>query len=243
MLELNKTKYLDSNSILSYRLFLSLTEQFKSSLVKISKTVESSMITGIDNSSLIKNESDYMIELIRAYNFGVHLTLNGNELDIEAVSISSILYKTAQNLRKIAINYGVNVDLNFSGKHNLVLSNSEGLEASLMSLGIALIEALPGHNNNKLNIHLATHRCRYGIVAGIYIEDEFLTNDTLKKGRNLYGKVRQPLTNLSHSASAGVFIADNILSSLNLKLKTSHHKKLYGLGVVLSPISQLELIK
>lgn len=238
----NKIKHLDNREVLSYRLFLSLTEQFKNSLVQISKTAESTMISGIDNVALIKSTSDYMIELIKAYNFSVQLSIRGSELDIEPVSITSILYKTAENLKKIASNYGVDVNLNFSGKHNLILSNSAGLEASLVSLGIALIEALPSYRDNQLSIHLATHRCRYGIVAGIYMEDEYLSFDTLKKGRNLYGKVRQPLTNLSHTASAGVFIADNILNSMNLRLKASHHKNLYGLGVVLNPISQLELI-
>ncbi len=238
----NKNKYLSDRETLSYRLLLNLTDQLKKSLIQISKSAENSELTGVDKSLLIKSTSDYTIELLNAYNFGIKLAFEEIALDLEPISISAVLYSAANKLQSIAKSHGVEIDLNISGKKNLILSNYSGLEASLVSLGYSLIESLPSTETKKMKIYLASHMCRYGLVAGIYSSNNLITNEALKKGRKLYGIVRQPLSSFSHSPASGVFIADNILNNLNLKLKTSQHRHLYGLGVVLEPVPQLQLI-
>lgn len=242
MSRVDKNNYNESSS-LSPRLLLSLTEQIKFSFLQIARCSEAGLISGNNQLGVIQNISEYSLNLINAYNLGVQLILEDKQLEVEPVSIASILYKTAENLKSIASNYGVSLELNIDGRYNPVLTNEIGLQASLVSLGMSLIEALPGIENKQLKLHLASHRCRYGIVAGLYIDDQKVTNETLKHGRKLFGKARQPLTNFSHTASAGIFIADNILNSMDLKLKTSHHRKLFGLGVILQPINQLEFIQ
>ncbi len=243
MSRVNKTNYDNNFNSLSPRLLLSLTEQIKFSFLQIARCTDTSLLTGNNNLSTIKNISEYSLNLIDAYNLGVKLIMEQKQLDINTVSIASILYKTSESLKLIAYNYGVNLELDIDGKYNPILTNEVGLQTALVSLGMSLIEALPGIEEKQLTLHLASHRCRYGVVAGLYVDNKKITNEMLDHGRKLFGQAKQPLTNFSHTASAGIFIADNILNLIDLKLKTSHHRKLFGLGVILQPINQLELIK
>jgi hypothetical protein len=123
-----------------------------------------------------------------------------------------------------------------------VTANRRGLQAALVSLGFALIEALPTHDAPQLRLQLSAHRCRYGIVAGMYTEVQGLTTEALRQGRRLYGKARQPMTNLSPSSAAGVFVADALLHGMDSQLMVSKHRKLYGLGAILQPNAQMQLV-
>ncbi len=236
-----KNKYFNQREAYSYKLLLNLTDQLKNSLLQISKSTETSIKTGLENNFLIKSTSDYTVELLNAYSLGLKLAFEDIAINLEPISVSAVLYSTAEKLAAIAKNYDVDIDLNISGKNNLILSNYSGLETSLVSLGYSMIESLPSTDNKQMKIYLASHMCRYGLVAGIYTDSSALTNEALKKGRKLYGMVRQPLTSFSHTASSGIFLADSILNNLNLKLKTSQHRHLHGLGIVLEPIPQLQL--
>ena len=105
-----------------------------------------------------------------------------------------------------------------------------------------MIEAVGSQDDVKPSLQLATHRCRYGIVAGVYANNPNLTTDLLRQGRKLIGNARQPLVHLTYSAGAGVFIADSILKAMSLSLKASRHHSLYGLGAVMRGSRQLQLV-
>ena len=75
---------------------------------------------------------------------------------------------------------------------------------ALVSLGAGLIEALPALESPQLKLQLGIHRCRYGIVAGLYSDTEQLSTEALRQGRRMQGKVRQPVAGYSHTSGAGV---------------------------------------
>ena len=122
------------------------------------------------------------------------------------------------------------------------MAHRQGLQSALVSLGYSLIEALPSLDRPQLRLELAAHRCRYGIVAGVYCEADELTTDALRQGRKLYGRARQPLTGVSASSGAGVFVADALLHAMQSQLTVSKHNKLRGLGAVLQPSPQMQLV-
>jgi hypothetical protein len=105
-----------------------------------------------------------------------------------------------------------------------------------------VIEALPALESPQLKLQLATHRSRYGIVAGLYSDTPQLSKTTLRRGRRLQRRSRQPMTSLSHTSGAGIFVADSILQAMQLRLGASRHHRLYGLGTVLPLNNQLQLI-
>ena len=153
-----------------------------------------------------------------------------------------MFFQYTQQLGSLAKAYGVDLELNIAGKFGPVMAHRQGLQAALVSLGAALIEALPAQGNSQLKLQLATHRSRYGIVAGVYGDTKQLTNEALQRARQLQRISRQPLLNLTHTSGAGIFVADAILHAMNLSLKASRHHRLYGLGAVLQPNYQIQLV-
>lgn len=230
--------------ILSQQLLLSVAEELKLPLLQIGRQAEQALLTGTSDLATIQATADSALHLLDNYVLGVRLALEPEQLALETVSVSSVLYDTGQQLSTLAKAYGVGLELDIAGRYGPVLAHRQGLQAALASLGAALIEALPAQAqpNPQLKLHLATHRSRYGIVAGLYADTRQLANDALQGGRALQRHSRQPLMDFSHTSGAGIFVADTILQAMRLNLRASRHHRLYGLAIVLQPNRQLQLV-
>lgn len=231
-----------SSPILSQQLLLSVAEELKLPLVQIARQAEVGLLTGDTDLKQIQNTANTALNLLDNYALGVRLALDQTQLDIESVSVSSVLYDVGQQLDGLAKNYGVELELEIAGRFAPVMTHRRGLQAALVSLGAALIEALPAQEGSQLKLTLATHRSRYGIVAGLYSQTKQLSNEALHQGKELQSKSRQPLNKLSHTSAAGVFVADSILNSMELNLHASRHHNLYGIGTILKPSQQMQLV-
>ena len=230
--------------VLSEQLLLAIAEELKLPLLQIARRAELSILQSTtDELKEIQTTADMAIRLLDNYLFGARLALEEEyRLQMEPVSISSVLYDTGQQLDSLAKLYGVDLQLSLSGKFGPVMANRHGLQSALVSLGYSLIEALPNLGSQKFHLQLAAHRCRYGIVTGLYSEKEQLTAEALRQGRKLSGHARQPLVTLTHSGGAGVFVADAIFQAMDIELKPSRHHNLYGLGAILQPNPQIQLV-
>jgi hypothetical protein len=231
-----------SAPILTQQLLLNVAEQIKLPLLQIARQAEAGLLTGSADLAAIETTADTALRLLDNYVLGIRLSLEDSMLETEPVSISSVLYDTGQTLDALAKNYGVDLELSIAGRYGTVMANRQGLQSALVSLGAALIEALPALESRQLTLQLATHRCRYGIVAGLYSDTEQLTTEALRQGRRLYGRARQPLAGLTYTAGAGVFVADALLKAMKLNLQVSRHHGRYGLGAVLQPNHQMQLV-
>ena len=230
--------------VLSQHLLLSIAEQLKLPLLQIARQAELAQLSPLPaDLGRIQTTADMALHLLDSYVLGVQLATDERKLfETEPVSISSVLYDAGAQLAPIAKAYDVTLDLRLEGKYGPVMAHRDGLQSALVSLGYALIEALPSLDRPQLRLQLAAHRCRYGIVAGVYCEAEELTAEALRQGRQLYGRARQPLTGISASSGAGVFVADALLHAMQSQLTVSRHHKLRGLGAVLQPNPQMQLV-
>ncbi len=221
-------------------LLLSVAEELKLPLMQIARQAEQG---GADTAS-IRGTAEAALRLLDNYALSLRLQERPANLELEPVSVSSVLYDTGQQLDAIARNYGVELELNVTGRYGTVMANRQGLQSALTSLGASLIEALPALESPQLKLRLASHRSRYGIVAGLYTDTPQLTNTALRRGRRLQRQraSRQPLTTISHTTGAGIFVADTILQAMHLRLSASRHHRLYGLGTVMQPNKQIALI-
>ena len=234
----------DRHPALRQQLLLSVVEQLKLPLMNIARYAE---LVGRqpDAAELdtIKITADATLQLLDSYILGIQLAGQESEsFEIEPVSVASVLYDAGNQLQPIAKAYGVELDLQIDGKYGPVMAHRRGLQSALVSLGYSLVEALPAMEVPQLKLELSAHRCRYGIVAGLYCETEQVTTQALRLGRQLYGRARQPLGGISHTSGAGVFVADAILQSMKSQLTVSHHRKMHGLGAVLPLNPQLQFI-
>lgn len=233
-----------SGSRITQQLLLSIADQIKLPLVQIAQQTELAEIGITPDIKQIHTIAENGLRLLDGYSLGLQLTNKSMyELTPESVSISSIMYDATQQLDSYARIYDVQLKLNITGKYGPVLAHRQGLQSAIVGLASAFIEALPSHIETEQSvIQLATHRCRYGIVAGVYANIPELSSETLRKGRRLYGLSRQPLVEVSHTGGSGIFVADAIFKAMNLKMHVSRHQNLYGLGVVLNPSPQLSLV-
>ena len=227
--------------LVSQQLLLTIAEELKLPLIQIARQAEHGQLQGETDLKRMQATADTALHLIDNYVLGVRLSMEPQQFDIEPVSVSSVLYDAGQQLYGMAKNYGVELNLSIAGKYGPVMAHRQGLQAALVSLGAALIEALPALETPQLRLQLATHRSRYGIVAGLYAESNQLNNQALQNGRNLR-QSRQPLMGLTHTSGAGIFVADAILQAMQLRLRASRHNRLYGLGTVLQPTNQMQLV-
>lgn len=222
-------------------LLLSVAEELKLPLLQIAREAERGSAAPADLAR-IQATAESALRLVDSYTLGVRLALEPAELAFESIAVSSVLYDAGQQLAALAKNYDVSLELEIAGRFGPVLANRQGLQAALVSLGAALIEALPAQGGEQLKLQLATHRSRYGVVAGLYADTRQLSAEALRRGRALQLRSRQPLLNLTHTSGAGVFVADAILQAMQLKLLLSRHRRLYGLGTVLQPSRQIQLV-
>lgn len=228
--------------MVSQQLLLNVAEELKLPLLQIARRAEQGQLSGKTDLATIQTTADNALRLLDSYALGVRLSMDTQLLEVEPVSVSSVLYDAGQELDSLAKSYGVGLELSISGRYGPVMANRQGLQAALVSLGSALIEALPALEGPQLKLQLATHRSRYGIVAGLYADTKQLTAHALERGRLLQPGSRQPLLTLSHTSGAGIFVADALLSAMQLNLTASRHQGLYGLGTVLQPNNQLQLV-
>ncbi len=237
----------DAKPVLSQRLLLTVAEELKLPLLQIARRAEQGQLDGgRADLSVIRTTAEAALRLLDNYSLGIRLALEPQPMAVESVSVSSVLYDAGQQLDGLAKSYGVELELSIAGRYGPVLAHRQGLQAALVSLGAALIEALPAQadagNGGQLKLRLATHRSRYGIVAGLYADTKQVSNEALQHGRELQSRSRQPLMDLTHTSGAGIFVADTILKAMNLDLRSSRHRRLYGLGTVLQPNHQLQLV-
>ena len=230
--------------ILTQQLLLSVIEQLKLPLLQIARRAElaASRPDTLDVSGM-QVTADIALRLLDNYLLGVQLaSQDATVFTMEPVSVASVLYDTGTALEPFAKAYGVRLDLRIDGRYGPVMAHRQALQAALVSLGHALVEALPALETPQLTLQLSAHRCRYGIVAGLYCETGQVTTQALRLGRQLYGRARQPLGAVSHANAAGVFVADAILHAMDAQLIASRHHRLHGLGAVLPLNPQLQLV-
>jgi hypothetical protein len=228
--------------MLSAQLLLNLAEQLKLPFLQIARQTEANQLSNNNDFGTVQLVAENALRLLENYTLGVRIKLDDYSQKIEPVSVPSLLLEATNQLNPLAAQYGINLDLDVKGRYSPVIADRSVLQAALISLGSALIEAFSTRENKQVRLNFAVHHGRNGIVAGVYANSNKLSKNLLLKGRQLHKNSRQPLVSLTHASGAGIFVADALLNAINLNLYSSRHQGLYGIGVALQPTYQLELV-
>lgn len=229
-------------------LFLNLAEQVKMPFVQIAYAAE--LLTGADSNAaenerlrrVITLSSQNALHLIDGYLLSVELQRRG-QLELEPVSMSSVLYDSAQNLQAYANEHGCELRLQIGGKYQPVMAHRPALRSALLALGYSFIDAADMHDPEKKSIvSMIVRRNPGGISAGVYADNPHLNAELLERARGLKGLVHQPMKNFDNGNAGGVFIADALFSSMHSTMKASRTFGLYGLAANFSPSRQLSLV-
>lgn len=225
------------------RLLASLAEQLKLPLLQIARRAELDRMEpnqrSLDDINLM---ADMAMELVEHYLLSLTLS-NTDESELQPVSLSAMLHKTAHRLHKLADMYHCDLELNLAGHYPPVMAHQKKLEAALSSLTSVFIEAQSAQSPSKRSvITLAAHKSRWGLVAGAYSADVGFTAPSFQRAKQLYGQARQPLNQVLATAGAGVFVADALFSSMASHLRPARHHNLNGLAATLTPSQQLTIV-
>jgi len=232
-------------AISNERLLRALAEHMKLPFLQIARQAELTRTIQDFHSGLAQIEltADTALKLLDGYLLGVQLLHKQQVLELEPVSISSVLHDTAHELHKLGEHYHCDVELHMTGRYTPVMAHKGALESALTSLGLVFLEAQTARvHESRSVLKLAAHRSKNGIVTGVFADTEGLSSGVFRRARSLYGRSRQPMGNFSPAASAGVFVAESIFSAMATPLRIAHHQKLTGLAATLRPSRQLNLV-
>jgi len=228
----------EQNLIKSYYLLQKVADNIKLPLIQILHQAQLGKINNQTDLDQIEDIANFTLKMIDNYVLG--LNINDNKFNLEPLSLSSVLYDSAKELDKLANHYGVKLQVSINNNFGPVLSNRMALEGFLMSVGLSLIESASSTNNKVVT--LATHKCRYGVVAGVYAKEINLSSSILSQGTKLIEEAKRSMPEFSHTNGAGIFVAEKLLNNINMKLMVSKHHNLKGIGTLMSTSKQLQLI-
>lgn len=220
------------------RLLRALAEQVKMPLLQIAQGAELA-IEEADLGALttIRHISEAAIRLVD----GFLLSSQEGALQLEPVSLSSVLQDTMYDLAPVAARNDCDVELSIAGKYAPVMAHRESLQAALLLLGYGLIESRPSVGTRH-RVMLATHKNNHGLVAGVFDNQGGISSDAFRRGKAIYGSSKQPMPAVSAASAAGVFIADSLFASMHAPLRVTRHQQFTGLAATLYPSSQLQLV-
>jgi light-regulated signal transduction histidine kinase (bacteriophytochrome) len=228
-------------------LFINLAEQVKQPLVHISHAAE--IMDGLSDPEKAEKTrksialvSRNTLRLIDAYLLSVELQ-RSQQLALEPVSISSVLYDTGELLDEYAKANECNLEIQINGKYGPVMTHKKALQAALVSLGLGFIEAaFKKDSDQRPIIKLSVKRGPKGIITGVYSSNEGIGRNLLSRARILQGKARQPMADFDNGNGAGIFLADALFSSLDTTMRIAKLQGLHGLAATLQPSRQLSLV-
>lgn len=229
----------------SARLLESMAEQIKIPLMQIARLSELSRWRGSQFKQALKTieeTADSSLRFIDSYLLSNQLLQKQLTLELEPVSLSSVLNDIAHQLSGYAGRYDCELQLVIDGRFGPVMAHRQALEAALTSLGQSMIEARSQAEAGDRQVVLAAHRTRGGITAGVYGEVEGLEPNDFKRAAALHGLARQPFAGSSAGSGAGIFIADVILEGMATHLRPARHHKNNGLAATFLPSRQLQLV-
>lgn len=225
------------------RLFLSLVEQLSRPFLQISRVSEQCSVDGAEVAQwdLVRAIADASLHLAESYALSLRVHGKVTPLEIEPITVSSLLYDTAQELQPYARQYSVKLELQPGPKMQPILADRTVLQSALTSLGQVFVLS-QSEADEPAPVCLSAHRSRYGVVAGMYSQAPGLSADSLRRALKLGGTARQPLSNLVSGPAAGVFVADSLLKALAARLHVARYHNLTGLATTLQPSQQLQLV-
>lgn len=238
----------NQKQILPQNLLAQVAEDLKTPLIQITRLGElarrepSATVTSLDN---IASASQSAVRLLDNYALALRLAdTEPGDLTVELLSVRAIMANIAHEVEPLAASHGVKLELVATGKHAPVVANRQALASALSSLGRSLVEMISANNSaDQQVLQLGLKKFGAGLEIGWYWQSEVgVGTATLRRGRALVGKSRQPLASALSSASSGVFVADYILDALDYHLKPSRLANLKGLAIRLKTSQQLALI-
>lgn len=222
-----------------------VAEQLKVPLTIIARQAELSQALGAaqpDDLRAMQVQATTALTLVDCYLLGLALAQGQMRLELEPVSLSSMLTSAAHELYYLARQHNIELEVQVAGKYGPVMANHRGLQAALVSLGYGLIGSGAQPDGRYRHITLGAHRTPHGLVAGMYGDYEDLEAHEWRTALKLCGQASQPFNAVCAGSGAGLFVADTILRAMTTQLRVGRRQKEAGLAATFQPSRQLAFV-
>lgn len=224
-------------------IFFNLAEQVKLPFVQIAHAAENLHTVNDDqNAQTILVAARAALALIDGYLLSVALQKQ-SVIQLEPVSLSSVLYDVAQTIDEYGKAYGCDIRIEIGGRYQPVMGHREAIRSALTVLGLSLVESTSHQEGvQKATVRLFARRTSSGIRTGIYTNSGGLSSSVLQRARSLKGDAHQPFGEFSSSNGTGIFIADKLFNELHAPLTFVRQKDFTGMASTLAQSQQLSLV-
>lgn len=182
--------------------------------------------------------SEQALRLVDAY----VMARSQPELTLEPLSAGAVMADVAHMLDDFARAADYRIVIDQTAPTGLVMAHRPTLKMMFLLLGSSIIEAGLEREAIDRRLVLGIHNSARGVVVGAFNSSLELTQDVLNMTRLLHGRARQAAPALGAAGAAGLAIADDLSSQMQAPLKSYRHKSLTGIGSMLLPTAQLQLL-
>lgn len=221
----------------SDKLFTALAEQLKTPLLQIARLSEAPAKATLPKISVI---SEHALRLVDAYSQAASQAQA--KLLFEPINSGSVLYDVAHTLSAFAQQNNYELRVETRAKSLPIMAHRATLNSILTMLGTSLIEASIDQENTDRYILMGTHRSAKGTIVGAFSSQINLSQKALILTRQLHGRAPQAAPLLGQAGAAGLVIADKLSEQLSAPLRAYRHGSLSGIGSLLQPSRQLQLV-
>ncbi len=224
-------------------LFIALAEDLKTPLTRIAYHAEVAALAH-QSAEDIQHAAKQALALLDAYVLGMK-GVSQTTLQLEPVDPSAILYDAAYELREHAKKFSCQVLLDTKHSHTLVLSHKQALTTAVTSIGRVFIEAQDALGAGAKQITLASYKTGKGMAVGVFYGSDNmqgLHEQLFSKARSHVGKAARPFVGFASGASSHLFAAEQLLESVDSRLRTARRGAAHGLAFDLSMLRQLTLV-
>lgn len=226
-----------------YSILRNVAEDLKTPLLRIVSQLQLNQSLGKGNIHEIEIIASATLRLLDSFIVSTQVYTGQQQLKLEPVSPYVVMKDCNQYLRDLANLHGYETEFKLQKGVGLIMADVIILKAAITSL---IYSFLYNANSNRIltnqKILFTLRKSKQTIEAGVFSQGFEMTNKSLNKVRDLKGIARQLASDLSHGSGAGIVIADQLLSSMNTRLRPVRVNRLNGLVVNLMPSKQLSLL-
>lgn len=216
-------------------LLTALADHLRMPLLQIARLAELGSPQTLTRISVI---SEQALRLVDAY----VMARSQVTLTLEPLSAGAVMADVAHMLDDFARAADYRIVIDQTTPTGLVMAHQPTLKMMFLLLGSSIIEAGLEREAIDRRLVLGIHNSARGVVVGAFNSSLELTQDVLNMTRLLHGRARQAAPALGAAGAAGLAIADDLSYQMQSPLKSYRHKSLTGIGSLLIPTAQLQLL-
>lgn len=223
----------------SSKALYNLAEDLKTPFVRIATQLELLKASNpeLKESLVIANSA---LHLIDSFVISSKIYTNQTALPLQPVSVKAVLYDCNQKMSNFAKLQQTKVDIDIQRGVGLAMANNIALTSAISSLMYSFL--LNNQNENDQNLVLSLKKYKQSIRVGVFSKGIDINSSTINIARKLSGVAGQLAPDFVHGSSAGILLADKILSRMNMTLRAVKERRAVGLAVDLVPSQQLKLL-